>query len=112
MATDLDRNFTLGATGDVTVLTGDAATAQRLLLRVATNQGEWPYQRDFGVPWLFAILGQVGDSIGQRRLVKAALEADADVEGVQIVDVTFDRVTRRSNMRFSCKLRSGASVSV
>lgn len=112
MATDLDKNLTLTSDGDLTLLTGDDALAARLESRANTQQGEWPFNLGYGVPWMFSILGERADTASTRALIAASLLADPEAVAVDRIEFSFSASTRTATISASVKSVSGQTVTV
>lgn len=112
MAIDFDKNLTLTSDGDLTLLTGDDALAARLESRASTQQGEWPYNTAYGVPWMFSVLGERADTASTRALIASRLLADPEVAAVDRVEFNFTPGTRTATISVSVKSLSGQIVTV
>jgi hypothetical protein len=110
MALDLDQSLTLTDSGDLLLVSGDNALAQRLVSRTSTQEGEWPFDTRYGMPWLFSVLGQKADSAGARAILAQKLQADPDVSAVDRIDFTFDSTTRVASISVSVRSISGDIV--
>lgn len=109
---DIDRDFTLDASGDVRLISGSEAARQRLENRLQTNQGEWVFNTLHGVPWLVSILGQSGDSAGLRELLVRQIAQDPEVESISQFDAAFDNVARKMTYTVKLRMRDGSSSAV
>jgi hypothetical protein len=101
---DLDRNLALDADGDLRTITGVTALGQRLENTLSCQRGEWAYNLQHGVSWLFSILGEAGDSAAIRQLLIEPIAADSEVADVGEFTVTFDHDARR--LRYKIPVRA------
>lgn len=101
---DLDKSLMPDAEGDLPLLDGLDELAQRQSLRLGTQQGEWKYNLDHGMPWLTQILGQAGDSAAIRQIIIDQIMLDSEVASVGEFTVQFSDATRR--LRYSVPVRT------
>lgn len=107
---DIDRDWTLLATGDVKLVTGTTALAQRLGNRLNTNQGQWAFNLRHGVPWLASILGESGDSAAVRELITKQIMQDTEVAAIGQFSATFNNTTRRFTYTIQVRATDGTTV--
>jgi hypothetical protein len=100
---DVDRNFTLDNSGNWSILSGADATQQALESELGTNQGEWAFDLFFGVPWLFQILGQSGDSAAIRQLITSKITSNREVASISAFDAEADESAR--GLRYTVRVR-------
>lgn len=112
MARDFSDDLEIAADGSLVVVDGDVALQQRLRKRLCTNEGEWPFDLEFGVPWLFEILGRNIDAASTRGLVIDALTADFDVVAVSGLESTVDRNSRKARLSATVESISGQRINV
>lgn len=101
---DLGRNLMPDADGNLPLVDGLDELAQRQSLRLGTQQGEWKYNLDHGMPWLTQILGQAGDSAAIRQIIIDQIMLDSEIASVGEFSVQFTSDTRR--LRYSIPVRT------
>src|SRR5688572_25914034 len=99
-------DFTLTATGDIAMVEGPSAARQRIHLGLGTNQGEWRFDLRVGVPWLFSVLGQYGDSAAIRSLIVDEIRQDFEVESIGELTAQFNRANRNISYQVPVRLTS------
>lgn len=112
MAKDFADDFSLDANGDLNVVDGDDALAQRLKKRLCTQETEWAFDLQFGIPWLYQVLGASIDAASTRSLVTEALEEDFEVNSVSGLEVDTDRRARKQRLSARVQSVSGAIIQV
>lgn len=108
---DFDRNLSF-SDGQSSLISGSAALKQRLENRLGTQQGEWSYNIRHGVPWLFSVLGESGDSAAIRQLILEQISPDPEVESVGEFTVTFNPETRKIVYQLPIRAANGDEVRV
>lgn len=111
MATDWKDDFDL-QDGDIWLIDGDDAYALRVEMRVGVSEGEWPYDRTFGLPWLTRLLGATGAAGGFRAMIARAVHEDPETQTVGAVNVSAPDADRRSVLSFSARSIRGAERTV
>lgn len=112
MAKDYPSDLTADTNGDIAFVSGDDALAIRVESRICVNQGEWPFNLDFGTPWLFQILGQNVESGALRSILAQRLGEDFEVKSVGDISITPPDSTRKVSISASVVSVSGGVVTV
>lgn len=110
MATDWKGDFEVE--GDIVLSDGDDAYAERVCMRVGVNEGEWPYDLTFGLPWFTRILGASPTTGAFRSFFAQAIQADPETLTVGEVQVSQPNEDRKSTLTTSCKSIRGAISTV
>lgn len=111
MAVDISDDLAVAADGGADLAEGDDALVIRLANRVGINQGEWPFDLNLGLPWLFQVLGRTLDTAGMRSLIAEKIGADPEVASVGTIEVEPLTSGRLSRVTASVKSVSGQTVS-
>lgn len=113
MAVDIYGDLRLTDDGDIQLARGVEAAEIRIFNRLAVNQGEWAFNLQFGVPWLYSILGQAVDNAAGRELIAQAIQSDFEVEAVGEVQSFSERGSREVSLQIQVQLVDGlATVTV
>lgn len=89
----------LEADGNLAWVKNAEAVGQHARQRLQTYEGEWFLDTSAGVPWLEQILGKAYDPALAEAVVKAEILETNGVTGIEGFSVSFDRGTRRLNIR-------------
>lgn len=103
----LDGDLALGPSGDLEVVTGQEAIAQRLLFTLRHFQGEWFLDEGFGVPWFQKVLRKNPEGVVVDAVLKQAILSVDGVIALTRFEATWDRPRRALSVRFQVRTRSG-----
>jgi len=104
LAFDIDRNIIFGI--------GNDEITQALERAFTTNAGEWFLNANHGLEYP-QIQGKKGlrDEVVQMSVIRCALQ-DARVQEIISIDIRRDIVQRTMDIKFLCKIDSGAVITV
>lgn len=94
------------------MVTGIAALRQRLENRMQCQRGEWRYNLNHGISWLFGVLGQSGDTAAIRQLLTQEILLEAEVIGVGEFNVSFIAASRRLHYTIPIQTQAGETATV
>lgn len=109
---DVYNDWRLNDSNDLDFASGSSAARLRLNNRLGTQQGEYRWDTACGVPWLFSILSQRGDSASTRQLIIDQIRQDSEVAATGDIQATFDNATRKISYQVSVRLVDGVNTTV
>ena len=95
--------------GDVTLLSGEDATAQYLVTRLRTFLGEWFLDSRIGIPYFESILIKNADIRVIQSIIRRAIETTDGIDSVVNMDFDFDGATRQLDITAEIKLKEGGT---
>lgn len=106
----IDYNLSTGDArvqgGDIVMISGNTATAQRIEQKLRLWRGEWFLDRTVGFPWLRDILGQKPRPEVIRSLIYSTVVGDPGIRSIASLSVDIGS-DRRLSIEFSAVLSSG-----
>jgi hypothetical protein len=80
---------------DIPLVTGKAAVAQHVMVRLKSVKGEWFRNTDAGVPYFEEILGQRNPDIARiQRIFERTITSTPGVASLDQIKLSFDNTTR------------------
>ena len=104
---DTSGDLSLTATGDLDVVSGSAAIAQRLQFTLRHFRGEWFLDEEFGVPWFQKILRKNPEAVVVEAVLKQAILATAGVRSLTHFSTSWDRTNRSLTVKFQVQTDLG-----
>lgn len=96
--------------GNLVIIDGPEAIAQRVKTKLQTFQGEWRFDTSLGTPWLQSILGKGRPDEEVRSLLFARILAIEGVSQVTSLRLNRDRATRALGIVGSLRTDDGTEV--
>lgn len=104
----LDINGDLDlSTGDLVILTGLDATAQRLTRKMKFFEGEWFLDRRLGIPYFRSILVKNPQTNVILSIYRQAISDDEAVTSLNDLNLEFDGATRKLTVTFNATTVDG-----
>ena len=98
--------------GDVQLVRGTEATAQRLAIRASTFKGNLFFAPSTGIAY-FKIVGQQLNQESARALFRAEIRRDPDVVHIEDpIQISFDTKKGRLTLSARVRIRSGDTIEV
>lgn len=98
--------------GQLVILEGSEAVAQRIKVHLRTLLGEWVFDTSIGVPWFQQILTGTADAALVSEVISDELSAIEGVQRVDAVGVAIDRSTRVVTVTIRATAETGESLVV
>jgi len=95
------------STGDLQIVHGRAAVAQRLEIRFRSFLGEWFLDTRFGFPWFQSVLGRKGSVDYVEFLLRRTILSTPGVLGITSFSFAFDRAARALTVSFRASTSDG-----
>lgn len=105
---DLSGDLALTAGGDLDIVSGDEAVAQRLLFTLRHFQGEWFLDTEFGVPWFQKVLRKNPEGVVVEAVLKQAILATEGVLALERFEAAWDRGRRALTVQFQVRTAAGS----
>lgn len=99
------------SSGRPVLISGTAAVAQRLLVRLRLWRGEWLLDRNVGFPWL-SILGERGTERLLEVLLRRAITSCPGVRSLDRFALTVDPRTRVAVVTFTATAVTGEPLTI
>lgn len=82
------------ANGSLAFLSGAAAVAQRVSVRLTTLRGEWTFDTQLGTPWLQEIMDGQADETIIHSIVSKRIRDTEGVADIEALSVDINRTNR------------------
>lgn len=101
----------LDSTGGVAVVTGAAAIAQHIRIRLQTFRGEVFTDLRIGFPWFEEVLGVKQPDLARiRAFITRTIETTPGIAEINALDVDLERRTRTLSIAFRARTTAGAVI--
>ena len=89
---------------------------QRLYLRLFTNQGEWVFNTQLGIPWITAgkemqILAKGSESFTEAIIRKVILETEG-VQKINSFDISYDPISREGKINVKVQIIGDVEIEI
>lgn len=84
--------------GDIVIIEGPEALAQRIQTRLRLFRGEWVHDQSRGIPWLQDLLDRGVSERTLMQILRRAILATPGVASIVSLDVRIDRTTRAATI--------------
>jgi hypothetical protein len=98
------------STGDLTILEGLDATAQRLKIKLLFFLGEWFLDQSVGIPYYESVLIKNPNLAVVNAIFRKAILTDEAVEAINQFELTIDSAARSAHLLFKADTVDGPLV--